>query len=76
MTKLIYKSLSLPAVFMFGVLAWGSPAHANFEIAHWATDKGVQVYHVQQVAVEYLIEPKRTVAELKVLPLQSENTLQ
>ena len=48
MTKPIYKNRFLPTVFMFGVLAWGSLAHANFEIAHWATDKGVQVYHVHQ----------------------------
>ena len=35
--------------------------------------QAITAEQVQQVAVEYLIEPKRTVAELKVLPQQSEN---
>ena len=36
------------ATAVFCMVGWVGSAQANFEIKHWATDNGVQVYHVQQ----------------------------
>ena len=48
MINYIYSLRFLLSLFMFCVIAWGGSAHANFEIEHWTTDNGVQVYHVYQ----------------------------
>ena len=48
MINLVYNSRFFLLIFMVCLVAYAGSVQANFEIKHWTTNKGVQVYHVHQ----------------------------